>query len=201
MAWCFAVAGLAAWAGLTLEVGAIMAGLSLGSSVYRTEISSRIKPIRDFFIAMFFIILGSEMNLADFKISIYPSLILSAFVLIGNPIILYTLYRRMKFTRKSSFLAGLTAAQVSEFGFVFLFIANELGFVNGNIMSIFTLVALITIFISSYLITYNHQIYKFLVPFFNLFGPDRNKGMKEDLESYDVLIFGYHRLGWKICDA
>ncbi|MEA3449453.1 MAG: cation:proton antiporter [Patescibacteria group bacterium] len=201
MAWCFAVAGLTAWAGLTLEVGAIMAGLSLGSSVYRTEISSRIKPIRDFFIAIFFIILGSEMNVADFWISIMPSLVLSVFVLVGNPFILYTLYRRMKFTRKSSFLAGLTAAQVSEFGFVFLFIANELGFVDGQILSIFTLVALITIFVSSYLITYNHQVYKFLAPFLNLFGPDKCKAKKEDNDTYDVLIFGYHRLGWKICDS
>ncbi len=201
LAWCFAISGLAEWVGISLEVGAIIAGLSLGSSVYRTEISSRIKPIRDFFIALFFIILGSEMSVDNFSASIVPSIILSLFVLVGNPLILFTLYRMMKFTRKTSFLAGLTAAQVSEFGFVFLFIAAGLGYVSDSILSIFTIVALITIFVSSYLITYNKEIYKFIRPLFRLFGPDKHKGRKEEFEAYDVLIFGYHRLGWKICEA
>ena len=201
LAWCFAISGLAEWAGISLEVGAIIAGLSLGSSVYRTEISSRIKPIRDFFIALFFIILGSEMSVDNFSASIIPSMILSLFVLVGNPLILFILYRLMKFTRKTSFLAGLTAAQVSEFGFVFLFIASTMGYVSDSILSIFTMVALITIFVSSYLITYNHEIYKFICPIFRFFGPDKHNSKKEEQKTYEVLIFGYHRLGWKICEA
>jgi len=202
LSWCFAVAGLASWAGLTLQVGAVVAGLSLGSSVYRTEISSRIKPMRDFFIALFFIILGSEMHIDHFYDSILPSLILSAFVLLGNPLILYFLYRLMKFTRKTSFLAGLTAAQVSEFGFVFLFVATQMGFVEVNILSIFTIVALVTIFVSSYLITYNNQIFKAISPFLTkAFGKDKYHNRQFEDASYEVLVFGYHRLGWKICDA
>jgi len=201
LAWCFAIAGLGEWAGLSLEVGAIMAGLSLGTSVYRTEISSRLKPLRDFFIALFFIILGSEMYFVDFMSSVLPGLILSAFVLIGNPLILYFLYRRMKFTRRNSFLAGLTAAQVSEFGFVLLFVAAGLGYVGSEIISIFTMVALITIFISSYLITHNEKIYKLISPFLEFFGKDKDYTKSADLEKYDVLVFGYHRIGWQICEA
>jgi Kef-type K+ transport system membrane component KefB len=201
LAWCFAIAGFGEWTGISLEVGAIIAGLSLGSSVYRTEISSRIKPIRDFFIAMFFIILGSQMSISNFSEVIWPSLTISIFVLVGNPLILYVLYRLMKFTRKSSFLAGLTAAQVSEFGFIFLFVAARGADFDQGILSIFTIIALITIFISSYLITYNHEIYKFIRPIFRIFGKDKMKSIHESEDSYDVLLFGYHRLGWKICDA
>lgn len=201
LAWCFAIAGFGEWTGVSLEVGAIIAGLSLGSSVYRTEISSRIKPMRDFFIAMFFIILGSQMNISNFSDAIWPSVVLAIFVLVGNPVILYVLYRLMKFTRKSSFLAGLTAAQVSEFGFVFLFVAARGSNFDESVLSIFTIVALITIFISSYLITYNHEIYKFVQPVFRLIGRDKMKARHESEDSYDVLVFGYHRLGWKICDA
>lgn len=201
LAWCFAIAGFGEWAGVSLEVGAIIAGLSLGSSVYSTEISSRIKPLRDFFIALFFIILGSQMSLGNFSVTFWPGLVLSLFVLIGNPLILYALYRFSKFTRKSSFMAALTAAQVSEFGFVFLFVAMRGGGIDENIISIFTIVALITIFVSSYLITYNHQIYKYFLPWFHLFGADKHKNKNESEDIFDVIVFGYHRLGWKICEA
>ncbi len=201
LAWCFAIAGLGEWSGISLEVGAIIAGIALGSSVYQTEISSRIKPLRDFFIALFFIILGSEMLVANFSSSLVVSAVLSLFVLVGNPFILYLLYRRMKFTRRNSFLAGLTAAQVSEFGFVLLFVAQKMGYVDDQTVSIFTMVALITIFISSYLITYNHQIFRKFEKFLDLFGKDKCKAKKEHTEKYDVLVFGYHRLGWKICEG
>lgn len=201
IAWCFSIAGLAKWLGLSLEVGAIVAGISLGSSVYESEISSRIRPLRDFFIVLFFIILGSQMGLQDISQVIWPGIILSLFILIGNSFILYFLYRFLKFTRKISFKAGLTAAQVSEFGFVFLFIVEQRGYVNGGLLPIFTFVALATIFISSYLIMYNGQIYKFVEPFFRLFGRDKHSILEDKGQKFDVLVFGYHRLGWKICEA
>ncbi len=202
LAWCFFIAGLAKLFGLTLEIGAIIAGLSLGSSVYQTEISSRIKPLRDFFIVIFFIILGSEMNIGSFESVFFPGLIISIFVLVGNPFILYFLYRRMKFTRRNSILAGLTAAQVSEFGFIFLFSAKQFGYIDNDIMPIFTIIALITIFISSYLISYNNQICKIVLLILNkFFGKDKYLQKQEIDKKFDVLVFGYHRLGWKICEA
>lgn len=201
LAWCFAIAGFGEWIGISLEVGAIIAGLSLGSSVYQIEIASRIKPIRDFFIALFFIILGSEVNVANFSSAVTPSFVLVAFVLIGNPIILYLLYRGMRFTRQNSFLASLTSAHVSEFGFVFLFVAQNMKLIDENIISIFTIVALVTIFISSYLMTYNFQIYLFLRPILDFFGRDNGHNEKEREKKFEVLVFGYHRLGWKVCEA
>jgi Kef-type K+ transport system membrane component KefB len=201
IAWCFSIAGLAKWMGLSLEIGAIVAGISLGSSVYQAEISSRIRPLRDFFIVLFFIILGSEMQIENFGEIIIPGIILTIFVLVGNPLILYTLYRFMKFTRRISFKAGLTAAQVSEFGFVFLFIVVKEGCTDERLIPIFTFVALSTIFISSYLITYNSQIYKKFEPFLRLFGKDKYKSPEEKKIKYEVLVFGYHRLGWKVCET
>lgn len=201
IAWCFSVAGLAELAGLSLEVGAIVAGLLLGSSDYRDEISSRIKPLRDFFIVMFFIILGSEINIGNLGDIFVPGIILSLFVLLGNPFILYTLYRVMKFSRRVSFRAGLTAAQVSEFGFVFLFIVEQQGYMNENLLPLFTFVALVTIFVSSYLITYNGEIYKKMEKFLRLFGRDKHISPEDKELKYDVLIFGYHRLGWKVADT
>jgi len=132
---------------------------------------------------------------------IWPGLIISLFVLVGNPLILYFIYRILKFTRKNSFFIGLAAAQVSEFGFVFLFVCQKLGYINSDVISLYTVVALITIFISSYLITYNTQIYKFCRPVLNYFGRDRNEGLRDDDIQYDIIQVGYHRLGWNIADT
>lgn len=201
IAWCFGVSSLLYVAGFGLEIGAIVAGISLGSSPYQGQIGSRIKPLRDFFIILFFIILGSELGLAGIQDVWGTAAILSAFILIGNPFILYTIFRTQKFTRRNSFLAGITAAQVSEFGFILLYTGVRAGHINGPELPIFTVTALVTIFFSSYLITYAEQLYRFLIPFFELFGKDEYRQTENVDEVYDVIVFGYHRIGWKVCDA
>ncbi|TAN33048.1 hypothetical protein EPN28_03550 [Patescibacteria group bacterium] len=201
LAWCLGIASITYWLGFPVEVGAIIAGLTLGSTPYQPEISSRVKPLRDFFIVLFFIILGGSLELNNLRASLAPGLILSLYILIGNPLILYILYRLHKFNRRNSFLSALTAAQVSEFGFILLYTGAGIGHLGKNEIPVFTLVALITIFISSYLITYNERIYHFLKPFFALFGKDNRTQKEDDAASYDVWVFGYHRIGWKVCEA
>lgn len=201
IAWCFGVASLIHYLGFSLEIGAVIAGISLGSSAYSFEIGSRLRPLRDFFIVLFFIILGSEMSISHLGASVVPAVILSLFILIGNPIILYILFRIMKFTRKNSLFIGLTAAQVSEFGFILLFTGQQAGLVTGTSLTIFTLVALTTIFVSSYLVSYNESIYRFCKPIFSLFGKDKYLQKEISSEVYDVWVIGYHRIGWRICDT
>ncbi len=201
VAWCFGIASLVSLAGFSLEIGAIIAGLTLGSSPYQPEISSRIKPLRDFFLILFFIVLGSNMVLTHTAAIWVPSIALSLFILIGNPLILYLIFRWLKFTRRNSLLAGLTAAQVSEFGFVLLYTGERVGLVSGEIISIFTVVAITTIFFSSYLIIYNEQIYRFCLPFFALFGPDKFRQATTVTRPFDAWVVGYHRIGWKVCEA
>lgn len=201
MAWCFGVASLLHWIGFSVEVGALVAGITLGSSPYQREIGSRVKPLRDFFIVLFFIILGSEFSLANLEAVWLPGLILSAFILIGNPFILYHSFRMLRFTRRNSFLAGVTAAQVSEFGFILLFTGQQLGHIQGNEIEIFTIVALTTIITSSYAITHNERLYKFLLPVFEMFGKDKYRQLEDKVQKYDVWLFGYHRIGWKIAEA
>jgi len=201
LTWCFGLASFLYWLGFSLEIGAIISGMTLSSSPYQMEISSRIKPLRDFFLVLFFIVLGSEMALASFGAVIWPAIILAGFILVGNPVILYVLFRTQKFTRRNSFLIGLTAAQVSEFGFVLLFTGKNLGHIQGQEIQIFTFVALITIFISSYLITYNEKIYQFLLPIFCLFGKDKFRQSNKSTKFYDAWIIGYHRIGIKVAEA
>lgn len=199
--WCFGVSSLIYLSGFSIELGAIAAGLSLGSSPYQPEIGSRIKPLRDFFLVLFFVVLGSEMAFESIGSVWIPGAILSLFILIGNPIILYLLFRMLKFTRRNSFLAGLTAAQVSEFGFVILFTGIQMGHLSQSALPVFTIVALSTIFISSYLITYGERLYNFLLPVFNLFGKDKRRQENRVATVYDAWVIGYHRIGRRVCEA
>ncbi len=199
--WCFGVASLLYALGFSLEIGAIAAGISLSSSPYQLEIGSRIKPLRDFFLVLFFIVLGSEMHVEDLVSIWRPGSILTLFILLGNPFILYFLFRALKFTRRNSFLSGVTAAQVSEFGFVILFTGKQAGHITGNEVPVFTFVAIATIFASSYLIMYNEQIYRFLIPVFELFGPDKRRQGERPRAIYTAWVVGYHRIGKKVSEA
>lgn len=201
IAWCFAIASLLYWVGFGIEIGAIVAGLSLGASPYQAEISSRIRPLRDFFLVIFFIILGSELQILSTENILIPSIVLSLFIIFGHSIILYIIFRSFKFTRRNSFLIGTTAAQVSEFGFMVLYAGQQSGHIYNNELSIFIIVALLTIFLSTYIITYNEQIYRFFLPAFNFFGNDKTRQTEKKIEKYDVWVFGYHRIGWKICET
>lgn len=201
LTWCFGIASLLFWLGFSLEIGAIISGIALSSSPYQLQIGSRIKPLRDFFLILFFIVLGSEMSFSSLESVLIPGIILSIFILIGNPLILYILFRLLKFTRRNSFLAGLTAAQVSEFGFVLLFAGRQSGHLSGQEIPIFTAVAISTIFISSYLIFYNEKIYRFLLPVFNLFGRDKYQQVEKTNKKFDAWVVGYHRIGIKVGEA
>ncbi len=201
IAWCFGLSSLMLLAGFSIEIGAIIAGMALSSSPYQFEIASRLKPLRDFFLILFFIVLGGELALTSLSTIIFPAIILSLFILIGNPLILYLVFRSQKFTRRNSFLAGITAAQVSEFGFVLLFAGRQIGHVHEIEVGIFTAVAITTIFASSYLITYGEQIYRKILPLFLLFGQDKHQQKETTVKSYDAWIVGYHRIGIKVVEA
>lgn len=201
LAWCFGVASLVYVLGFGIEIGAVIAGISLGSSPYQPEISSRLRPLRDFFIVLFFIVLGSGLHLGELKEVLGPGLLLSGFVLLIQPFILYLVMRRLGYRRRSSFLAGVTAAQVSEFGFILVFKGQELGILQGQELALLTLIALVTIFVSSYLITYNNQIYHWLRPLLNVFGKEEDEDVEIKKSPVAVWVFGYHRVGWKLCEA
>ncbi|HAZ28262.1 MAG TPA: hypothetical protein DCY48_00610 [Candidatus Magasanikbacteria bacterium] len=201
IAWCFGIASLVYWSGFSIEIGAVVAGVSLGASQYQRQISSRIRPLRDFFIVLFFIVLGSELQVADLGRALAPGLILAGFVIVADPLILYFVMRRLHYTRRNAFLAGITAAQISEFGFILAFKGKEIGYLQDVELAILTIVALITIIISSYLIEYNEALYRKVMPFLNAFGKDHAQQEKDETNIFEVFVFGYHRIGWKVCEA
>ncbi len=196
-AWGMGIAALFASIGLSLEGGALIAGVALSTLPSRHEISARLAPLRDFFIVTFFILLGTRMVVSDFSGILIPALILSAFVLIGNPLLQLIVMGALGYRKKTSFQTGMMAAQISEFSLILVALGVTLGQVESRVLSIVTLVGLITIFISSYLILYSDKIYRFFAPYLDIF---ERKGARErtpHTKSYSVFLIGANRIGYE----
>ena len=101
-----------------MEIGALVAGITLSFSPMRFEIAAKMRTLRDFFLVIFFIVLGSQMGFVSNMQHIRTIIILSLFILIGNPLIVILLMGRMGYDARSGFMAGLTVAQISEFSII-----------------------------------------------------------------------------------
>lgn len=196
LAWGTGLASLFMWLGFSVEIGALIAGVCLSSTTYADEVSSRMRPLRDFFIIMFFILLGSQMILADLGKIIIPAVIFSTYVLIGNPVIMILLMNYLGYSRRTSFMSGLTVAQISEFSLIIATIGMQLGHLSQEILSLVTLVGIITITASSYLILYSEKLYPKLenwIKYLEFF--THNKREQNSSTNYTAVLFGYDRVG------
>ncbi|EKE05461.1 MAG: hypothetical protein ACD_19C00284G0003, partial [uncultured bacterium] len=133
--WGFGLASVFHALGLSIEIGALVAGVTLSLFPYHYEISSKMKPLRDFFLILFFVLLGAELGVDNLSGAIIPALIFSAFVLIGNPLIVMTLMGILRFNKKTGFLSGLTVAQISEFSLILVALGYKLGHVDEKVIS------------------------------------------------------------------
>src|SRR5690606_30012298 len=132
-------------------------------------IVSRLASLRDFLLLFFFIALGAQLDLRLLGDQILPAVLLSLFVLIGNPLIVMVIMGVMGYRKRTGFLAGLTVAQISEFSLIFVAMGMSLGHVAPEALGLVTLVGLVTIAMSVYMITYSHTLYAWLEPVLGLF--------------------------------
>src|SRR5690606_4669388 len=107
IAWAFGISTLFLYIGFSYEVGALLAGVSLASLPYATQMSTRLKPLRDFFIVLFFVHLGESFAFDEVASSIIPALLLSVIVLIGKPLAIIATLGALGYTRLTSFKAGI----------------------------------------------------------------------------------------------
>jgi len=200
--WAAGLAALGDFVGFGKELGGLLAGVSLASTQYREAIGSRLASLRDFLLLFFFIDLGAGLDLSTLGAQLWPALILSLFVLIGNPIIVLAIMGYMGYRKRTGFLAGLTVAQISEFSLIFMAMGVTIGHVGEESMGLVTLVGLVTIALSVYMITFSHKLYAWLEPFLGLF--ERRDPFRETQDEglnqagYDYIIFGLGRYGCRI---
>lgn len=201
VAWAVALGAASFSLGLSLEIGAFIAGVALASTPYRESIGARLVSLRDVMILFFFISLGAELNFTNASSQVWPALILSIFVLFGNPIIVMIIMGLMGYRSMVSFKAGLAVAQISEFSLILIALGYSLNQVDEQVLSLVTMVGVITITISTYFILYSDQIYKKIQKYLKIFEvKNPTKGLEDgNLENpYDIIVVGAGRLGGDI---
>lgn len=184
--------------GFSLEVGGFVAGLALANSQVHYEISARIKYLRDFFLIIFFVVFGTKLVFAGAASLIFPALVLSAFVIVGQPLIMMLIMGYLGYTPRTSFFAAVTTAQISEFSFVLVALGGRLGHIPGQVLGLVTLVGIITIAISSYMILYTKWLYARLHGFllwFDFKHGQAERGLKSEMFKNHVILAGANRLG------
>lgn len=202
--WAASLAALGDVLGFGKELGGLLAGVSLASTEFREAISSRLASLRDFLLLFFFINLGATLQLSTLGDQIGPAVVLSLFVLIGNPLIVLAIMGYMGYRKRTGFLAGLTVAQISEFSLIFMAMGITIGHVGNEAMGLVTLVGLVTIALSVYMITWSHKLFEICEPYLGLFERKRAHREVEDTagaesaQGHDFVIFGLGRYGCRI---
>jgi Kef-type K+ transport system membrane component KefB len=197
----FAAAGDAV--GLGKEVGGLLAGVALASTAYRETVSARLAPLRDFLLMFFFIALGAKLDLSLLGAHVTSAVMFSIFVLIGKPLIVLAVMGAMGYRKRTGFLGGLTVAQISEFSLIFTAMGVSLGHLKEDALGLVTMVGLVTIAASTYMITWSHQLYAVFEPFLGIF--ERKETPREPAEPEGaagspcrMIIFGLGRFGTAI---
>jgi Kef-type K+ transport system membrane component KefB len=163
LSWCFLMVLGAHAFGLSHEVGAFLAGMSLAQLPYNENLRMRVHPLMNFFIAVFFVTLGVRVDLDGALGQLGATAALTAFVLIGKPLVFLGIIGGMGYGRKTAFLTGVTMSQTSEFSFILAGLAMSKGLIGGEVMLVTALVGVGTIGISSYIINQSHELYAWLL--------------------------------------
>lgn len=203
VAWGTTLAAGGELLGFSKEVGAFLAGFSLASLPFREAINARLSSLRDFLLLFFFVHLGTQMDLSTLGGELHSAAVLSLFVLIGNPLIVMAIMGYMGYRKRTGFMAGLTVAQISEFSIIFIGMGVAVGHVDPAALGLVTLVGLVTITLSTYMILYSQQLYAWCESWLGRFerrDPFRERELEEPVRSADAIVFGMGRYGCRLAE-
>lgn len=183
--------------GFSLEIGGLIAGIALSGRFEHLQIESWTKPLRDFFLMLFFVILGLQIDLSTINQVVIPAVALAFFVIVTKPIIIMMIMKYLGYSKKVSFLAAISLAQVSEFSLIVAKFGFDMGQVNTNVLTLLTISGGITMTISSYLILYNEAVFARLEGLLNIFNFRSDNSNNPDAipAQHDIVLFGCHRMG------
>jgi Kef-type K+ transport system membrane component KefB len=199
--WAFGVASLFEIAGFSIEVGALFAGVTLASLAYAQEISTRLKPLRDFFLVLFFVSLGERLGLDSIVSALVPALVLSVVVVFFKTLVIASSLGRLSYTEQTSYKVCIHLSQISEFSVILVVLAQSTGLVSEAVTNILTLTALITIGVSTYLMHYDDRLYRSINKWLKFIERTNPKLEPRATSGYKLILFGYHKGGHEFIKA
>jgi len=208
IAWLFGLSAFVNYIGFSAQIGGLLAGLSLANSIANYQIIARAKILRDFFIVIFFVLLGAQMTFSGVVAVLFPALVISAVILIGKPFINMILMGLMGFRKRTSFLTGINLAQISEFSLIVVFFGQRLGHISTNVVSLITIIAIITFTISTYMIIGASDLYRLLNRYLGFLEHKRGSDILPSTEDDGipqlkghVVVIGGDQMGQSILSA
>ena len=154
--WCLGLAELANYIGLSHEIGAFVAGVSLATSPIALFIAHHLKPLRDFFLVLFFFSLGAGFQLGLLSNVIIPALVLTAVALLLKPVVFRLLLFRISETSAKSWEVGFRLGQISEFSLLITFIAAKQAIISQDVSHVIQATAIATFLLSSYIVVFRY---------------------------------------------
>lgn len=210
LAWVFALTAFVTspYVGFSIEIGGFLAGLALANSAENFQILARMKALRDFFITIFFVILGLEMTFNNIFKVLPLAVVFSFFVLAVKPFLVMVLTGLLGYRKRTSFLVGINLGQVSEFTFILMFLGNTLGYISSEVVTTVLLVGIISFVLSTYLLQHTHHIFKAIQHHLNFLEAKHiatheqsiDQQVLADMTDHIVLIGG-HQMGQSIIHA
>ena len=153
--WCLGIAEAAHYLGLSREIGAFLAGIAMATSPIAQFIALNLKPLRDFFLILFFFSLGAGFNLSLLAAIIVPAIILAGLMLTIKPVIYHRLLKSHSETESLAWDIGFRLGQNSEFSLMIAYLAFSTGLIGTHSSHLIQAVAIITFLVSSYIVVFN----------------------------------------------
>jgi Kef-type K+ transport system membrane component KefB/Trk K+ transport system NAD-binding subunit len=157
IAWCFLVAGVAGWIGLSFEMGALLAGLVLAALPYGMEVVARLSGVRDFFVTLFFVTLGLKMP-APSRDTLWLAGVAALLVILTRFAVIFPLSALLRLDVRTATVVSINLAQVSEFSLVILGVGAAYGHVSAEVSAVVLYTLLVTAVLSTYSILHNHAV-------------------------------------------
>lgn len=202
LAWCFIYVSFALLLGFSVVIGAFLAGIGLASSPYHFQIQGKVKPLRDFFVTLFFVYLGTQVNFSDLSKS-YPAIIVfTAYAVLAKPIIFLLVLGSFGFRKHTMFQTAVNLSNISEFSLIILLVGLNLGFVSSSALTVIAFSLILSTIISSLMISKSNILYKYIkntITFFERKNFRHTLEFREDgVFNEHVVVIGAHRVGGEI---
>ena len=196
--WCFAVCAAALAMGLSIEMGALIAGVSISTFPYNLDVVAKITTLRDFFVTIFFVSLGMKIpNPVAHASLVGIAFIAALFVILSRFLSIYPVLFSLKNGNRVSVLTSLNLSNISEFSLVIAALGLAAGHISADILSIIIFTFVITSIFAPYMIKYNQQLQPRVTRFFEFFGlRDSRKYVEpseEELQK-DVALLGFYKV-------
>ncbi len=206
LAWCFIFVAFSLLLGFSVVIGAFLAGIALANSPFHYEIQGKVKPLRDFFVTLFFVYLGSQVVFEDIAKVLPVMVAFTLFALIIKPLIFLLILGMFGFKKHTMFQTAVSLSQVSEFSLIIMVVGLKMGLVNQVSLTAMALTGVISIILSSTLISQSNRIYRRVSIFIGFFEHSKkthaleNQSSEVVTETDHVVLIGAHRTGGQIAE-